>query len=140
MKWGGAPNDAGTYHTTLSALLNGAQLRFDLLSRLFTKAEDARRVITETISHAAFGDIFYPLGAVRQGREDPAPSRKTSPLRLTVRQFEDGFRILAMWDDRQSVTGNTPGHLRTAIDRLANGTTHSRPTEIGKLLQASKLC
>jgi hypothetical protein len=137
--WSDAPGKAGEFRTKLAELLNGASLGFDLLGRVFTKAEDARRVITETIAHPALQDISYPLGAVKQSRDDPAPSRKTSPLRLTIRHFEDGFRILAIWDDRQFVTGNTRGHLHTAIERLANGTPQSKPTEIGKLLQQSSL-
>jgi hypothetical protein len=138
-RWADAPREVGAYREQLRQLLGAAPLRFDLLDQVFSSAEEARKVITETISHAAMGDVYYPLGAVRQGRDDPAPSRKTSPLRLTVRGFADGFRILALWDDRQKVTGNTLSHLRTAVDRLANGTPLSRPTKIGKLLQQSAL-
>jgi hypothetical protein len=137
--WSDAPTDAEIFRTQLSDLLGKAPLRFDLLNRVFPQAEAARKVITETISHEALPDLHYPLGAVRQGQQDPAPPRKTSPLRLTVRQFADGFRVLAVWDGRQSVTGNTHVHLKAAIQRLANGTQHSRPTEIGRLLQESSL-
>jgi len=139
MYWSDAPADEAAFRARLSDLLKGAVIRFDLLGRVFPKAEDARRVITETIAHPAFEDLYYPLGAVRQGREDNAPSRKTSPLRLTVRRFKDGCRVLALWDDRKAVTGNTPAHLRTAIERLAKGSNHSRATEIGRLLQQSSL-
>jgi hypothetical protein len=137
--WDGARADEAGFRAKLSELLQGAPLRFDLLGRIFTKAEDARKVATETIAHQAFEDIYYPLGAVRQGNNDNAPGRKTSPLRLTVRRFSDGYRILAVWDDRRTVTGNTSNHLREAIERLANGTAHSRPTELGRLLQQSSL-
>lgn len=139
IRWSEAPDDANTYSKLLSEVLSDAPVKFELLNRVFTQAEDARKVITETIDHRAFADVHYPLGAVRQGHDDVAPVRKTSPLRLTVRQFSDGFRILAMWDDRLSVSGNTHAHLRTAIERLANGTSKSRATEIGKLLKMSNL-
>lgn len=138
-RWSEAPDDLNTYREQLQKLLGNAPLKFDLLPQVFSDAEGARKIITETVSHKAFSDLRYPLGAVRQGRDDPAPARKTSPLRLTVRGFSDGFRILAVWDDCRSVTGNTRSDLRTAIDRLANGTSGSKPTAIGKLLKASRL-
>jgi len=137
--WEGAPMESEAYCQRLSDLLAGSELRFDLLRLVFDQPEDARRVVTETISHRAFPDLHYPLGAVRQGPQDPAPSRKTSPLRLTVRRFADGFRILAVWDGRQSVTGNTAVHLKSAIERLANGTGQSNPTQLGTLLRESSL-
>ena len=137
--WVDAPGEVSQFREQLGQSLCDASLRFDLLDQVFSDAEEARKVITETISHKAMEDINYPLGAVRQGRDDQAPSRKTSPLRLTVRRFADGFRILVMWDDRQGVTRNSLSHLRTAIDRLANGTQQSRPTRIGQLLQQSAL-
>ncbi len=138
ISWSEAPPDEAVFRARISELLKGAPIRFDILGRVFETTEDARKVITETIDHRAFPDVSYPLGAVRQ-KDDPAPSRKTSPLRLTVRRFADGHRILAIWDDRREVTGNTPAHLRTAIERLAKGTAQSRPTEIGRLLQQSSL-
>ncbi len=137
--WSDAPTDVETFRKQLGELLKAAPLRFDLLDRVFPQAEAARKVITETISHEALPDLHYPLGAVRQGHQDPAPARKTSPLRLTVRRFADGCRILALWDDRQNITGNTRAELRTAIERLAQGTGRSKATEIGRLLQQSKL-
>ncbi len=137
--WSQAPPDEAGFRARLSELLNEAPLGFDILGRVFPTAEDARKVTTETIAHQAFKDIHYPLGAVRQGFQDSAPSRKTSPLRLTVRRFLDGYRILAIWDNRKEVTGNTLDHLRTAVVRLRNGTDKSNPTEIGRLLQESKL-
>lgn len=139
IRWADAPDEVPAYREQLGQLLGGAAMKFDVLDEVFLNAEEARRAITETISHQAMGDVNYPLGAVKQGRDDPAPSRKTSPLRLTVRKFSDGHRILALWDDRQRVTGNTRSQLRAAVDRLANGTPQSRPTRIGKLLQKSAL-
>jgi hypothetical protein len=137
--WSEAPTDLRSFWHRLSGLFQDAPVSFDVLDRVFPNAEDARKVITETIAHPALADLAYPLGAVRQGNSDPAPGRKTSPLRLTVRRFADGNRILALWDERGTVTGNTRAHLRDAIKRLANGTSQSRPTEIGRLLAASKL-
>lgn len=137
--WEGAPTDVVSYRKRLSELLSGSALEFELLSEVFDHSETARKVTTETISHEAMPDLHYPLGAVRQGPQDPAPARKTSPLRLTVRRFADGYRILAVWDGRQTVTGNTHAELKAAIHRLAIGSDRARPTHIGRLLQQSSL-
>jgi hypothetical protein len=139
IKWDDAPSQVREFTDRLVQVFNGSRLRFDLLEETFGHAEEARKVVTETIAHAAFKDIRYPLGAVKTGKHDDAPRRKTSPLRLTIRQFEDGFKILALWDDRTEVTHNSDGDLRMAINRLANGTPQSRPTKIGRLLANSKL-
>lgn len=136
--WSEAPQNVQSFRNELEKLLDKAPLEFDILSSTFSDAESARRTITETISHKAFSDLRYPLGAVRQGRQDPAPSRKTSPLRLTVRKFEDGYRILAVWDAREQITRNSLEDLRQAIARVANGTDESQSTEIGRLLQQSR--
>jgi hypothetical protein len=136
--WAEAPIEPSAYLNAIDSTFRGSRLTFDLLDQLFPNAEAARRIVTETISHDAMADVYYPLGAVRQGQGDAAPARKTSPLRLTVRRFSDGFRILAIWDGREQVTGNTREHLKKAIQRLANGTEHSRPTQIGQLLNRSK--
>lgn len=138
-QWSEAPTEGATFCEHLKAQMQQAPVRFGLLSEVFTSAESARKMITETIAHPAFAHLSYPLGAVRQGQQDPAPSRKTSPLRLTVRRFADVFRILALWDERQAVTGNTRQHLRDAIQILAQGTSLSRPTRIGQLLAKSSL-
>ena len=139
LHWSSAPMEGAAYRLQLGQLLGGSELRFDLLNKVFPHSEQARKVITETISHQAMADVGYPLGAVRQGHQDMAPSRKTSPLRLTVRRLADGYRILAVWDGRQAVTGNSLANLRVAVDRLARGTPLSHPTEIGRLLQESSL-
>lgn len=131
----GAPTDAAAYRKQLGGLLADTPLAFELLDKPFDSAEAAREVITETISHQAFQAEKYPLGGINLGNMQ----RKTSPLRLTVRRFDDGFRILALWDGREAVTGNTRDHLRQAIQKLANGTSKSKSTEIGKLLAASQL-
>lgn len=133
-----APEEARYLEQLRKVLLN-APLRWALLDRVFPDAEAARRVITDTISHQALDRLGYPLGAVRQGAGDPAPARKTSPLRLTVRRFTGGFRILALWDQRAQITGNQLDQLRAAVEMMAQGTPQSRPTEIGRLLHQSTL-
>jgi hypothetical protein len=134
-RWDDAPDNSDTFRESLGKLLAGSRLSFDLLAETFKDPETARKVITETISHQAFAAENYPLGGINLGDL----RRKTSPLRLTVRCFADGYRILALWDGRDVVSGNTRNHLRSAIEKLANGTANSNPTKIGKLLAQSAL-
>jgi len=140
-QWDEAPLDPSEYHRRLETVIGSARLRFDILKPVFTSAEEARKVATDTINHQALIQEGFPLGAVKQGERDQsgAPKRKTSPLRLTIRQFHDGFRLLATWDGRYEVTGNTPEDLMRAITKLAIGTSQSTPKQIGKLLQGSRL-
>jgi len=141
-QWNMAPRELGDFRISLSQLLQDARLSWDVLEPAMPSAEAARKVITDTISHKAFSSLRFPLGAVRQGPADDsgAPSRKTSPLRFTVRKFSDGYRIIASWDARSEVTGNRPEHLQEAIRLLANGSSHSSSSkEIGRMLQRSSL-
>lgn len=112
------PADPGAYLGSAQKLFAKAPLRIAVLSNAYDSAESARRDITDTLSHQVMRDLKYPLGAVRQGRNDPAPSRKTSPLRLTIRQFATGYHIIAVWDARKEVTRNEPDHLREAVRLL----------------------
>jgi len=112
--------DSGSLMEDAQQLIGDAQLRIAVLDKSYPGAEEARHDITDTLMHTAMERLRYPLGAVRQGRGDSAPKRKTSPLRLTVRRFNDGFCIVAVWDARQEVTGNTPDHLRQAVQILVN--------------------
>ncbi|MBP7373230.1 MAG: type III-B CRISPR module RAMP protein Cmr1 [Opitutaceae bacterium] len=138
-QWDKAPTRPDQFRSTLDGLLQGAPLRAALLDEAFPTAEAARTCATDTISHQAMARIRFPLGAVRQGAADPAPPRKTSPLRLTIRHFDDGYRLIAVWDNRTAVTGNTLRDLAEASDLLANGTRVSTPKKIGTLLSNSPL-
>ena len=134
--WNGQPATPEAFETTLNEVVKGSQLRTALLGDVFSSAEAARYEITNTLDHAAFQNDNFPLGIVRQ-RDNPRqwPSRKTSPLRFRVVKFGGSdFRILAIWDGRQTVTGNTESDLRNAINTLNQ---NGKP--IGRLLAGSSL-
>ena len=125
--WDGQPATPEAFETALNEVVNGSQLRTALLDHTFTSAEDARHDMTDTLNDRAFGNAA-PLGKAIGGR-------KTSPLRFRIVKFgANEFRILAIWDGRQTVTGNTESDLRNAINTL-----NQRGKPIGRLLAASSL-
>lgn len=71
--------------------------------------------------------INHPLGALK-------PKRKTSPLRFRPIATDEGYVLLAIWDQRQEVTGNSDKHLQSLIALLEN-----KKKDIGLLLRSSTL-
>ena len=135
--WDGAPKTPADYDAAIKEIIAGTELRAVLLNESYQNAEAARKDITDTISHKGLSFERFPLGAVRQGKNDPsdAPHRKTSPLRFRVVKFADGrFRIAAVWDGRKNVTDNTLDDLRVAIRKLVEA-----GKKIGVQLDASSL-
>ena len=123
----------------LRRTLDQTPTRWSLLDKTFTRPEDSRRVVSDTIGgrddrggQNELSRLHDPLGKVFGGR-------KTSPLRFRIIACEDTHRILAVWDNRHLVTGNQPQDLSDVIALLANGTTSSHPKEIGRLLAATGL-
>ena len=55
--------------------------------------------------------MHNPLGKVFSGR-------KTSPLKYRIVRFADKFRILAFWDGRNEVTGNSIDDFYGVVDLL----------------------
>lgn len=120
-------------------LLDGAKFSAALLEKSFSSAEAAREIATDTIGGpkrppteaVELRTIRYPLGVVRDRKHNSsAPPRKASPLKLTIKQFEDGYRLVAVWDRRGGVTGNQDSDLEAAVRQLnqANKT-------LGRLLE-----
>ncbi len=110
--WEGQPATPEAYQSAVSDIISGSSLRAGLLEKDYANAETARSDITDTLSDSAFGGTA-PLGKAIGGR-------KTSPLRFRVVRFESGvFRILALWDGRTEVTGNSTRDLAHAIETLA---------------------
>lgn len=113
------PATPGAYETRCREVLGSAPLKFALLDTAYDSAEEARRVVSDTLGGRDDPDgendlarLNYPLGKIFKGR-------KTSPLRFrVVSPGKDRFFIAAVWDDRQSVTGNRAGDLEGLIDLL----------------------
>jgi len=104
------------YLSLITELISGAPLAVYVHPEPFNDPEEVRTIITNTIGGHSHGkpslqNIGHPLGTLK-------PQRKTSPLRLTVRRFEDGFRLVAVWDERQKVTGNSFDHLSRAVEMM----------------------
>lgn len=129
-----SPADFGAFEVRCQELLRNAPLRFALLGQSYTAAEQARRVVSDTLGgrddHHGQDDLAqlnHPLGKVFGGR-------KTSPLRFRIVGLGNTFRIAAMWDARMEVTGNRPSDL-AGIIRLLN----QRKPALGAQLAASGL-
>lgn len=106
-----APENAAEYLSMAKQLIGQSSISIAVLPKTYPSAEAARIDITDTQSHDEMRAFNFPLGKIKNGR-------KTSPLRLTVRKFANGFHIVAVWDARQVVTGNTSDHLRGAVKNL----------------------
>lgn len=105
--WEGQPTDIKTYQDKVASF----KLKTVFLKQVFPTAEDARKVICDTLADRAFGNSA-PLGKIFGGR-------KTSPLRFRVVQFSDkNYRIIALWDHRTEVTGNQESDLHDAVESL----------------------
>jgi hypothetical protein len=107
------------YESRCREILHGAPLKFALLETRYAAAEDARRIVSDTLGGRddAEGEndlakLNHPLGKISQGR-------KTSPLRFRiVSPGCGGHYIAAIWDDRDRVTGNRPGDLAGIVNLL----------------------
>jgi CRISPR type III-B/RAMP module RAMP protein Cmr1 len=128
------PTSFVQYEDRCNRLLNGSALRFALLKKVYTSTEDARRVVSDTLGgrddrqgQSDLKGLNHPLGRVFDGR-------KTSPLRFRITVVGREYRIAAVWDGREKVTGNRPDHLRRLVKLLAQ-----RKPELGKQLAESGL-
>lgn len=108
-----------SWKSEIERLVSGTSITVRLLPKEFQDPEVARKVITDTIGGPFRGReasdlqrIRNPLGLVFRG------NRKTSPLRLTIRQIGGQYRIVSVWDGRQAVTGNREEDLKEAIRLL----------------------
>jgi hypothetical protein len=122
------------YEERCRELLRAARLRFALLGHVYAKAEDARRDVSNTLGgredkpgQSDLSRLHDPLGRVFGGR-------KTSPLRFRIVGIGDQYRIAAVWDNRESVTGNSPADLAGMIRLLAE-----RKPALGRQLKESAL-
>lgn len=113
---------------------NAGLVRVMLLNENFKDSEAARRIISDTIGGRSdtrdqqndLATARYPLGAMRP--------RKTSPLRFRVVMLDGSYKIVALWDARNAVTGNSDADLKRGIDLLVG-----RNKPIGTILKQSDL-
>ena len=126
--------DFQAFEVRCQELLRGAPVRFALLGQNYSIAEQARRVVSDTLGgrddHQGQNDLArlnHPLGKIFDGR-------KTSPLRFRIVGIGNAFRIAAVWDARMAVTGNLSDDLTGIISLL-----RQRKPALGEQLAASGL-
>ena len=129
------PPSFAEYEARCVTLLGKSSLRFALLGQSYPAAEQARRVVSDTLGgrddyegQSDLSRLNDPLGKIGRGE------RKTSPLRFRIVGIGPEFRIAAVWDARTTVTGNRPGDLAGLIRLL-----DQRKPALGRQLAASKL-
>lgn len=129
-----SPNTISEYVSRCHQITKQTKLEVRFCSRPFDAAEQARRVVSDTIGgkndfggNDSLGRINYPLGKIGKG------GRKTSPLRFRVLHLDGSYYILAIWDGRAEVTGNRPNDLEQAIELLQR-----KEKQIGELLSNAK--
>lgn len=112
------PQTFEAWQARSAKLLEGTSLKFHLATESFGSAEEARRVVSDTIGGRddregddSLARINHPLGKVFGGR-------KTSPLRFRIIPIANSYHIAAVWDGRSEVTGNRPGDLEAVINML----------------------
>jgi len=103
------PDTFGAYLSQCREVCAGTKINVDLLSETYTSVEQARVVVSDTLGSEAGHNS--PLGALK-------PQRKTSPLRFKIIKMGEESRILAVWDGREAVTGNTQADLTGIIGLL----------------------
>ena len=128
------PADFAAFEVRCQDLLRQAPLRFALLGQNYSAAEQARRVVSDTLGgrddNQGQNDLSRmndPLGKIFNGR-------KTSPLRFRIVGIGGQYRIAALWDARTAVTGNRSGDLAGIISLL-----RQRKPALGEQLAASNL-
>jgi len=116
-----APANFSEYRERCGSLLKAGKLKFHLIDKAFSSAEEARCIVSDTLGgrddrpgETALAPINHPFGKVFGGR-------KTSPLRFRVIKLGSSFHIAAIWDNRSHVTGNHEGDLQAAIRLLEQG-------------------
>lgn len=126
------PTTSLAYEDACRDLLDevSAQAKVAVLERDYPSAERARVDVSDSLGGRNDRDgqndlarLHDPLGRVFGGR-------KTSPLKYRILRFGDRYRILAFWDGRTEVTGNTNRDLYGVLDLLAQ-----RKPEIGAQLK-----
>ncbi len=138
------PTDPTAYQAACRDLLReaSAQAKVAVLERdtPYSSAELARRAVSDSLGGPGenkkserddLQDLNNPLGCIKgKSRIGEELTRKTSPLKYRILRFGNQFRILAFWDGRTDVTGNTNNDLYNVIDLLAQ-----RKPEIGAQLK-----
>lgn len=114
------PADPNAYQAACRTLLAdfNAHAKTAVLPEEYRDAESARRIISDSLGGRNdprgkndLKRLHDPLGKVFNGR-------KTSPLKYRIVQFGTTFRILAFWDGRSFVTGNSDEDFRGLVQLL----------------------
>lgn len=106
-----------------------AQAKVAVLEKDYASAESARRDVSDSLGGPSKDNRFErddlqglnnPLGCINgKSRDGDKKTRKTSPLKYRIVRFGDKYRILAFWDGRREVTGNSDDDFYGVIELLS---------------------
>ena len=126
------PTDRIEYQDACRNLLDDSNafenVKVAVLGKGYKEAEAARKAVSDSLGGPErngqddLGRLHNPLGGISP--------RKTSPLKYRIVQLKTGFHILALWDNRQKVTGNMEDDFYGVIDLLAE-----KKPELGRQLR-----
>ena len=128
------PKDAASYARACAEVIGDAPVRFGILERDYSRerVELARRLVSDSLGgrddregQDDLKTLNQPLGCIK-------PQRKTSPLKYRIVACGGSFRILAVWDGRVNVTGNSASDLDGVIDLLVE-----KKPDLGQLLKVT---
>lgn len=114
------PKTPEGYQEKCLEILGKCASKVAVLGKVYNDSEIARRDVSDSLSIEEYN---YPLGKVKGGR-------KTSPLRYRIVKFDKSYQILAFWDGRKEVTGNSEADFRGVVELLKQ----RKPERIGKQL------
>ena len=108
-----------------------AQAKVAVLEKEYASAETARRDVSDSLGGRDCRDDKNNLAALHDPLGRVFGGRKTSPLKYRVVRFGNKYRILAFWDGRREVTGNSDDDFYGIVELLAR-----RKPAIGEQLKA----
>ncbi len=102
---------------------SGSLISFPLVLPFpYSHPENARIKASDTIGgrddytgNDSLRHMNYPLGTLGSRRE--GTSRKTSPLRFTIRAFEDKYRIVMHWNGTSGEKANMKSIIKALVDK-----------------------
>ena len=126
------PTDRLAYEDACRNLLDDSNasgnVKVAVLERGYATAEQARKDVSDSLGgperngQDELRRLHNPLGGISP--------RKTSPLKYRIVKIGEVFHILALWDNRRKVTGNTEDDFYGVIDLLAK-----KKPELGRQLR-----
>jgi hypothetical protein len=124
------------YQKAMDRLAAKGKFKAALLPKEFADPGTPRSLVSNSLKMTEHN---RPLGNIVYWTDGEKIPRKTSPLKYRLVRFGTRFQLVAVWDCRQAVTGNSPEDLHAVVKAFLRGVGNPPSTELGELLAASAL-